>query len=362
MPGYLVPFAQVLLPAFLFSWLTGFGVYRMLLKWNIIDKPNQRSSHARPTARGGGIAIVLTVAIGFSWLWLFRGSGTAGKMALCTVVIATISFIDDIGSLDRKIRFGAHALVAVVTLQALAWPRLRLELDPSLSLVLPAALGLILMFLWMAGHTNAFNFMDGINGIAAGQAFVTGTGMAILAGMASGKWLSAPVLACLIVAGAALGFLPHNFPKARMFMGDVSSASLGYLLAALALWLALSFGWWLLLPLVALHANFILDTGVTLLRRAARGEKWYEPHREHFYQRLVRSGKSHTQVTLLKMCLQLAALLLMIGYLLVGWKSRLALLAGVIMTHLGSFYYCETAFRAAALATPKPQSPNASGK
>ena len=91
-------------------------------------------------------------------------------------------------------------------------------------------------------------------------------------------------------------------------MGDVGSAPLGFLLAFLALWAAKEHGWWLLIPLALLHANFVLDTGITFVRRVLRGEKWYDAHREHFYQRLIRSGKSHAFVTGCEMGLQLLVL------------------------------------------------------
>jgi UDP-N-acetylmuramyl pentapeptide phosphotransferase/UDP-N-acetylglucosamine-1-phosphate transferase len=153
------------------------------------------------------------------------------------------------------------------------------------------------MVFWIVGYTNAFNFMDGINGIAGIQAGVGALAMAAVAGVGIGRWDSAPVLISLAVSGAALGFLPHNFPKARMFMGDVGSAPLGMLLGFLVLWICNEHGFQLFIPLAMIHTNFILDTSVTLVRRIARGDRWLDSHREHFYQRLVRSGFSHTAVT-----------------------------------------------------------------
>jgi UDP-N-acetylmuramyl pentapeptide phosphotransferase/UDP-N-acetylglucosamine-1-phosphate transferase len=203
----------------------------------------------------------------------------------------------------------------------------------------------LLGFLWIVGYTNAFNFMDGINGLAAGQAVVTGFGMALLGGMAPNGYHSTPVLWSVAIASAALGFLPHNFPQARMFMGDVGSAPLGFWLAVLVLWLAMNAGAWLLVPLVLLHANFVLDTGITLLRRMMRGERWYAAHREHFYQRLVRSGKSHTFVTSLEMALQGVVLGLMVLYLHASAPVRVGLIALIILVWLAFFVFCEISFR-----------------
>ena len=213
--------------------------------------------------------------------------------------------------------------------------------EPSLPFALSAAIA----FLWLAGYTNAFNFMDGINGLAASQAAFTGLGMALLTSVVSGPPISAPLLLSVILAGAALGFLPHNFPKTRMFMGDVGSAPLGFLLATLVLWSARDYGWSLLIPLALLHANFVLDTGITLVRRIIRRERWYAAHREHFYQRLVRSGKSHAFVTLWEMGLQMVVLALMLLYPRAGDVERLGLMGLVVAIWLAFFCYCESQFR-----------------
>lgn len=328
-------------------WLLCYPVRVALIRWNIIDRPNQRSSHSRPTARGGGIAII------FVLLALAGGSGlrmgqlpAVNELLAAAAVLAAVSFADDLRSLPASVRFGCHALAAVAILAALGWPHLELGLSPQGTLALPAVLGLGLAFVWIAGYTNAFNFMDGINGIAAGQAAITGLGMALLAGVALRGFSSPPVLLSLIVAGAALGFLPLNFPRARMFMGDVGSAPLGFLLAALTLWLAKTAGWWLLLPLALLHTNFVLDTGITLVRRIAKGERWYEAHREHFYQKLVRSGRSHVFVTGVEMCLQGVVLALMVLYLFVPGVVRLALVCVVLVIWGAFFLYCERCFQA----------------
>jgi UDP-N-acetylmuramyl pentapeptide phosphotransferase/UDP-N-acetylglucosamine-1-phosphate transferase len=265
-----------------------------LRRLGVIDKPNARSSHAIPTVRGGGVSIILTLLgaiVGLAW--------TSGEqldlapiltLGAAVLVLAVVSFCDDLKSVGARVRFGCHAAAAISVLAIVGVPQIGTWETSRLILALVG-------FLWVAGYTNAFNFMDGINGLAAGQAAVTGLATAALA-LAAGVPVQHPLVwLALVVAGAAAGFIPHNFPRARMFMGDVSSAPLGFLLAALGWWLACEAGWWLLLPVGLLHANFVLDTGVTLARRVARGERWYEPHREHFYQRLIRSGFSHVYAT-----------------------------------------------------------------
>lgn len=326
------------------SYLLGFPVAKTLARLGAIDKPNPRSSHSIPVVRGGGIAMaggaVLLVFFGWPLQW-----GVTSVVLAAALEIGVVSFFDDIKSVGVAIRFGSHSVAAVAALAVLNVCGLRLVVDLGGFSWLAVALVWLLGFLWIVGYTNAFNFMDGINGLAAGQAIVTGFGMALLGGLALHGYHSTPVLWCTAVASAALGFLPHNFPQARMFMGDVGSAPLGFWLAVLSLWLAQSAGWWLLVPLVLLHANFVLDTGITLLRRILRGERWYEAHREHFYQRLIRSGKSHVFVTGWEMALQGLVLGLMVLYLHASVPGRAGLIAVVILVWLAFFAYCEPLFR-----------------
>ena len=192
--------------------------------------------------------------------------------------------------LSAALRFVTHIVGALVLIWGLGFT---ISVGPIAILVeqlkLPFPLILLLMVFWIVGYTNAFNFMDGINGIAGTQAGVGAFAMAAIAGVSIGRWDSAPIMVSLVVSGAALGFLPHNFPRARMFMGDVGSAPLGMLLSFLVLWICREHSFKLFIPLAMIHANFILDTSVTLLRRIARGDRWLDSHREHFYQRLVRA-------------------------------------------------------------------------
>ena len=220
------------------SWVLCFPVYRWLVRKRIVDKPNERSSHDRPIARGGGIAIMATIALGAGAVSFTFPSTLLLSIAVGAIAVSVISFLDDLGSISPAVRFGCHALATLIPLAVLGCPSVQLAIVPGLGWGLPQWLSLALLFFWIAGYTNAFNFMDGINGIAASQAALTGIGMAVVGGLSSGKWNSAPVLLSLVVGGAALGFLPHNFPRARMFMGDVSSAPLGYLLALIVVWLS----------------------------------------------------------------------------------------------------------------------------
>ena len=335
----------IILASAAISWLLGSAVNRVLLRWQIIDSPNQRSSHTQPTVRGGGIAIIATVTGVGCWLTCRFGRQPLLVVGLCTLVLAVVSFIDDLKTLGATIRFSCHLLAAVAVLLALGISSIAAGFSPHTDVLLPTVISGALACVWVVGYTNAFNFMDGINGIAAGQAVVTGLGMALLAGSASEEFRSSPVLLSVAIAGAALGFLPHNFPKARMFMGDVGSAPLGFLLGVLVIWLAKSAGGWLLIPLALLHANFVLDTAITLLRRVARGDCWHEAHREHFYQRLVRSGRTHAFATGWEMGLQGIVLGLMFLYLEASVPLRVGLVVMVILIWLTFFAFCEISFR-----------------
>jgi UDP-N-acetylmuramyl pentapeptide phosphotransferase/UDP-N-acetylglucosamine-1-phosphate transferase len=273
----LVPFAV----AFGIAVMGAFG-YRRWLPPGAIALPNERSSHLRPTPTGGGVVIVAGFLIGLA-IWLWQG-GSLSPRALGwlagALLVAGVSFVDDVRSLPAGLRLAVHGLGAVV-----------LTLAGAQSLAL-----LPLAFLWIALVTNVYNFMDGIDGLAGSQAVIAG-----LALMAAGAIVSNPLItvaAGLLAAGAA-GFLVHNVPPARLFMGDVGSTFLGFNFAGLSLLGNLGVGGGRL-PIefgVVILAPFLFDSGVTLVRRIVRGERWYAAHRSHYYQRLVVRGLSHAQVT-----------------------------------------------------------------
>jgi UDP-N-acetylmuramyl pentapeptide phosphotransferase/UDP-N-acetylglucosamine-1-phosphate transferase len=326
------------------TWLLCWPVYKLLVTKNIIDRPNERSSHDRPTARGGGIAIISVIAGAALTIFRFTAAPLLLLLSFLVLLLGIISFVDDLRSVHPGIRFGCHGISAILAICALRIPPIQIG-NLGESFQVPFILLFAILFLWIAGYTNAFNFMDGINGIAGFQALTTGLGMALLVQVYSPGKVDAPVILSLVVAGAGLGFLPHNFPTARMFMGDVSSAPLGFLLSFLVVWLSASHGWELLIPLALMHANFVLDTAITLVRRALRGEKWYHPHREHFYQRLIRAGKSHSFVTGSETLLQVLVFLLLFCYLKSPLSGRLLLAVAVLLVWGMYFLYAEFLYR-----------------
>lgn len=272
--------------------LTG-AIRRLVLARGMLDVPNARSSHSRPTPRGGGVAIVLVVLAILAAL-LGRAGPLRAELAttvLAAALVAWVGWLDDRRGVVAGVRLLVHALAVGVVWSALEGPAARLAGEGA------AAAGFILALLAIVGGTwlvNAFNFMDGIDGIAATQAvFVASTsgGLAMCAG--------APfvlVAAWLAVAGAAGGFLLWNWAPARIFLGDVGSGFLGFMIAALALlsWQESTLS---IATALMLVAPFLADATITLLRRMAQGDRWYTAHRSHAYQWLARRWRSHAKVT-----------------------------------------------------------------
>lgn len=255
----------------------------LLRRFNVIDAPSVRSSHDRPTLRGGGLAPAV-VALAFFGLAPGLDGSARTSVLLAGGLFALLGLADDLRDVHPFLRFLGQLLAA-----ALAVPWLLGNVDLP-----PASIGLaaVLAVFWIVSYVNSFNFMDGINGISAAQAIAAGGAFGLL-----GLWTSAHTVAVLggATAAAAGGFVPFNFPRARLFLGDVGSYFFGAVLALLVL-LALRAG----LPFEAAFAPlalYLADTGTTLLRRIFKGEPWHQPHRDHVYQRLVRLGWSHTQVT-----------------------------------------------------------------
>lgn len=254
------------------------GARAYALRRNLLDEPGERRSHGVATPRGGGIAIVLTLLLATvvaAVIWP-KAWGALAVFALGLVLVAGIGWWDDHRPLPAIRRLLVH-LVAAALLAGLV---LHATGNPWQAL---------LALLFTTSLINIWNFMDGINGIATTQA--------ILAGIAFALVLPPPYgLAGVVLGLACLGFLPFNYPRARIFMGDVGSGALGYAIAALVcLASVLTDIHWLLL-LVPLSA-FLVDAGFTLLSRILSGQRWMEPHTQHLYQRAVKSGASHTFVT-----------------------------------------------------------------
>ena len=322
--------------AMLLSFGGGFLVRRLLGIVGMWDRPNARSSHSVRTLRGGGLGIIGPYLVCLAvYVWANESSVGLGLL-IAVLIVATVSLLDDIFSLSEAIRLAGHFLGSLVFLGILG-----LEWGEEAWWQGHRALFWFLALAWLVGYTNAFNFMDGINGLAALQAAITAGFTAMVVLHYEGMEMTGFILAIIVLAGAALGFAPHNFPRAQMFMGDIGSVSLGFILAATSVWAGYRYGWTILVPLTFIHANFVLDTWVTFLRRLIRGGAWWRPHREHFYQRLVRSGASHAQVTSIESILQGVAALFLWLYLVMDGPLRWLFPVCVLILWGGFFWYCE---------------------
>ncbi len=261
-------------------------VRRRLLAKGVLDQPNERSSHALPTPRGGGIAVVAGLVLAGGWL-VFRGAAPTGTlyMIIAVLVLGSVSWRDDIKNLSAQIRLGAQ-IVVVASMIAIE-PSLIRDALPFLPSWLAVPVG-ALAWLWFI---NLFNFMDGIDGISGIEAISVAGGVALLCMIGQ-----APIDVfgpALMIGAAALGFLAWNWHPAKIFLGDVGSVPLGFALGWLLFELARA-GQWpaaLILP-----GYYIADATITLLRRLIRGEKVWEAHKSHFYQRAHQRGLSHDQI------------------------------------------------------------------
>jgi Fuc2NAc and GlcNAc transferase len=270
--------------------LTGL-MRRYALSRQLLDRPNERSSHSAPTPRGGGIAIVVAFVAS---LTAAADASAATTLALIGggVGVAIVGFVDDHGHIAARWRLLAHFACAAWILYWIGVPRLEWMGDTA-NLGFMAAVLAALYLVWML---NLYNFMDGIDGIAGVEAVTVGAGGTAVCWVAGMPMGSDAVLPALLSA-ASLGFLLWNFPPAKIFMGDAGSGFLGLMLGALSLQAAVARPVLLWCWLVLLGV-FIVDATVTLVRRLLRGERVYEAHRSHAYQHASREFGAHRPVTL----------------------------------------------------------------
>lgn len=259
----------------------------------ILDRPNERSSHARATPRGGGLAIVAVVVVAAVLAVVLHPESYRRLSAVIfpALTIAIISWFDDVSSVPNRVRFAFH-LIAAAGATSVLGPVSEVSLG-SFGMLALGPLAWPLTLLWIVGLTNAFNFMDGIDGIAGITSAAAGIALAALAAVVAAPAVGgvAAALAC-----ASLGFLAFNWQPARIFMGDVGSAFCGFVVAVLPL----AFPPELVpaaIPVAVLAVwPFVFDTAFTIVRRLRRRENVFQAHRSHLYQRLVIAGWSHRAV------------------------------------------------------------------
>jgi UDP-N-acetylmuramyl pentapeptide phosphotransferase/UDP-N-acetylglucosamine-1-phosphate transferase len=269
------------------TWL----VLGWLRRKRILDHPNERSSHRQPTPRGGGLAVTPVIVLAWAALtWQVFPPDETGRLLVAAggaLVLLILSWLDDRRGLSARLRIRIH--FAVVMAGVASWPDNQLLCQGLLPLWGDR---LVMLGAWV-WFLNLFNFMDGIDGISGVETATIGCGLAWLAlqaGDVGGASLN------LIMVGAALGFLAWNWHPAKIFLGDSGSVPIGYLLGWLLLSAASSGHW---AAALILPAYYLSDATLTLGKRAFRGERVWEAHRQHFYQQAVQAGVSHASVSVL---------------------------------------------------------------
>jgi UDP-N-acetylmuramyl pentapeptide phosphotransferase/UDP-N-acetylglucosamine-1-phosphate transferase len=301
---------------FFVSFVVCIAIIGLLLKtklaWRIaIDVPNGRSLHSAPIPRVGGWGVVPGAILGAfllgaaDWL-LFTMAG----------VLFVLSYIDDRTGLPISLRLPAHAAVAA------AW----LAFGPA-GLPLWVSAMAVFAIVWI---TNLFNFMDGADGLAGGMALFA---FGAYGYVAAANGLPPLALWSLAFAGAAAGFLLFNFSPARVFLGDAGSVTIGFCAGAFGIWGWAAGAWPVWFPFLV-SAPFFLDATATILRRMLGGEPFWRAHREHYYQRLIRSGWSHRRTAICEYVLMAASA----GFavLILDWSpaAQYAGLAGVAAVYV----------------------------
>lgn len=266
----------------------------------VLDLPNARSLHSRPTPRTGGLAIVVAIMAGWGLLFL-QGSVASVwlGLGLGALLVTLVSFVDDRMDLHPGIRLLGHFLAAALFLFFANLPVGLSELNTHWSYATYIVVTFIILSIaWM---TNLYNFMDGMDGFAAGMAVVGFSVLGLLGWQQAAHQFAA---VGFVTAAAAAGFLMHNFPPARIFMGDTGSATLGFLAAGFSYWGIRDAIFPVWVPIL-IFSPFIVDASVTLVRRACLGERVWQAHRSHYYQRLVQLGWGHRKTVLAEYALML---------------------------------------------------------
>lgn len=267
-------------------------VRRYALRHSLIDIPNTRSSHSQPTPRGGGLAIVLTWFSALSVLIVFERLDVWVGVALLLggALVAGVGWLDDRRGVSASVRAMVHAFAAVWAVWCLGGFQ---SVDLGVTVVQLGIAGNVLAVVGIIWLANLYNFMDGIDGLAVGEAVsVALVGSALLAFAGA----SGMALAGVSLAAAAGGFLVLNWPPAKIFMGDVGSGLLGYAFGVIAL-ASEKTGAVPVVVWMILLGVFTVDATATLIHRFFKGERWYQAHRSHAYQRAVMAGYSHRTVT-----------------------------------------------------------------
>ena len=340
------------------AWIGASSMLERVGRGAPIDVPNGRSSHRRPTVRGGGIGLavglcLVLLAFGSRGRWVPHGD--IGLFAIATVIIAAIGlwadYLDPPASWRLFLQLSAAGLIIG---GGMGFHTFLLPWGHNFTLWWAAV---PLTLLWIAGLTNLYNFIDGVDGMAAGLAVVFSSGVAAVAVATHHPYEA--IVALTILAGC-LGFLWFNFPPAKVFMGDVGSLTLGFVFSVLAIRLATLGKYPIpLMFFLILYSSFLFDTSYTILYRALRGEKFWLAHRTHLYERLTLVGWRHLHVTLLYVGLSLVSLGLAFGYLYAGPVGRTVIVGCQLLVCVGQLTFVKILERSPVVVL-KPRRPRGS--
>ena len=305
---------------------------RIARRAGVLDIPNERSSHTVPTPRMGGVPMVAAALLAFGcWVFLAAGEVLPLKGLASSILFAfgmsVLGFWDDLSRLSPLTRFLFQFFGAIMFLWA--WTGLFPKV-PIGGRILPQFLWILAGAIWIVWMLNLYNFMDGIDGLAGGEAAVAASFFfLVFAWHGESGW----AVANLFIAAASMGFVVHNWPPARVFMGDAGSAFLGAFFGMQSVVASLATP--VPFPVLVLpFTNFILDTTVTLLRRMVRGEKWYLSHRSHYYQRMTNLGMSHKKVTVIELLFAVGSCIAASAYLWIDGVGRVILIAVLLSAFL----------------------------
>ena len=290
---------------FLTSFFTVYLVLHFSDQLGLIDVPNTRSSHEKPTPRGGGLGIILALSISLTIYFAVGHWGTDSRafVGLITgiLIVGFIGFLDDLRNLPLLVRLISQLLAATIAVVGIG-PLRSIDI-PFLGELHFGVLAVPISLLWIISITNIYNFMDGIDGLAAGEGVLGGGFLACIGSITGNTTVGA---IGLFIAVASFGFLLFNFPPAKIFMGDAGSTTLGFTFAYAAIIGSHSVANPIpFIVFVLLLSNFLVDAIFTLVKRIVRRERWHLAHKKHFYQKAVRSGYSHRQVTLFEYAIEL---------------------------------------------------------
>lgn len=312
------------------------GIFlRWATKNSVLDFPNERSSHVKPTPRGGGVGIVAVVLAGaaviyykFSGIVLYNpvSLGRMGAILVGAFLIIAVSWMDDkYRGISPVVRLFVHILASGLAVIGLGgWTRISF---PIIGRIEFGWIGIPFSLLWIVSLVNIYNFMDGIDGIAGVQA-ITAAGGWFMVGVLSNNIFI--FMGGIVIGFSAIGFLIFNWPPAKIFMGDIGSAFLGFIFAVIPL-AASRLPTGLItdrIPVAGflMVAPFVADATFTLLRRILRKEKLSQAHRSHLYQRLVLTGLSHRKVTLLYFAIGLLGSVAGAGYIFISDRDLSSIL------------------------------------